>query len=197
MRSYETGDAAVTYSIDVSYADAAASLFETEEEHEVYDRKLDHLEQRIQELGDSPRDTFFGHYQEARRSAESDLPRFDTTIVSGEDERTGTSARMLFRDESGDGDTDAFVEAVEEALTETLADTVATWYDATRPASPYRDEDLSLALERRDDGPDTTFMIDTAPGDEGAVMERAMERMDTDLDRYKETLTEPRHRIGE
>ncbi len=183
MRSYETDERDITYRIDVSYGDFARSLFETEDDPQVYDKKLDHLESTVQELGETPADEFFNRYQEARKEVDADLPDFDANVGSGETGRTGKMTYLAFEGEDLDevGE-EVFLDTVEEALTDTLAGTVATWYDATRQASQYRDEDFTVQLSRREDDIDTSFYVDTDPAAESDVMERSLDRMHTDPD---------------
>jgi hypothetical protein len=181
MRSYETDEGDITYRVDVSYGDFARSLFETEDDPQVYDKKLDHLESAVQELGEALTDEFFDRYQEAREEVEADLPDFAANIGSGEADRTGKMTYLTFEgDDLDDVEAEVFLDTVEDALTDTLAGTVATWYDATRQASQYRDEDFTVQVDRIADDIDTYFQLDTDPAADGDVLERSVDRIHTD-----------------
>jgi len=181
MRLYETDEGDISYRIDVSYGDFARSLFETEDDPQVYDKKLDHLASTVQALGETPTDVFFDRYQEARDEVDADLPDFAANVHSGETDRTGRMAYLTFEgDDLDDVGEEVFLDTVEEALTDTLAGTVATWYDATRQASAYRDEDFTVQVDRREDAIDTSFQLDTDPTADSDVMERSLDRMHTD-----------------
>lgn len=184
MRTYQTEDG-VNYSIDISYSDFARSVFETEDDPQVYDRKLDHLESTVMDLGETPTDAFFDNYQQARSEVDQELPDFDANILHGDDGRTGKMTYLNFTADEEPDNEEAFVQTIDEALTETLAATVATWYDAARQASEYRDKDLTLQVTQEDGVHGTYFSIDTAPDADSDVMEHARDLMHAEPDLYE------------
>lgn len=180
MREYTT-DTGTSYRVQVNHEPFADAVFEETEDAELYDLKLGVIEDTVRDLGEDPADEFFDAYQRAREDVDAELPDFSANAQYDEDGRTQRATFLSF-DADEPMDQDVFADTVEQALTETLTGTVTDWYSFGRIVTGYEDEDLSVAVDQREDGVEGTyFAIDTDPVAAGDVMTGAASRL-TEMD---------------
>lgn len=181
MREYTT-DTGTSYRVQVNHEPFADAVFEETDDAALYDLKLGVIEDTVRDLGEDPADEFFDAYQQAREDVDEELPDFQANAQYDEDGRTQRATFLSFEADEP-VDREVFADTVEQALTETLSRTVRDWYSFGRVVTGYEDEDLSVAVDQREDDVEGAyFAIDTDPVAAGDVMAGAITRLtDTDI----------------